>query len=220
MGNIGRRLGRWFAVTSVVAVGLFALSGRWTDPWLWTYTAVWSALVLYAMLVIDEDLAQERFHPPERGADSLSLGAIRLIALAHLVVGALDLGRWHWSVMPLGLRAAGVVGMVASFWLFFRAMTANRFFSTVVRIQTDRGHTVVDAGPYAVVRHPGYAGMIPAMPFSALALGSWPSLAIALVFSVLILRRVAFEDRYLQANLPGYTEYARRVRYRLIPGAW
>ena len=217
---MGRRLGRWFVGTSIVTVGLFALAGRWTDPWLWTYTAVWSALLLYALLLIDEDLAKERFHPPNRGADRLSLGAIRLIALAHLVVGAVDVGRWHWSAMPLGLRAVGVVGMVASFWLFFRAMMANRFFSSVVRIQTDRGHRVVDAGPYAVVRHPGYAGMIPVMPFSALALGSWPSLAIALVYSALILRRLVFEDRYLHANLPGYTEYARRVPHRLIPGGW
>jgi protein-S-isoprenylcysteine O-methyltransferase Ste14 len=217
---MARRLGRWFTATSVMALGLFALAGRWTDPWLWTYIAVWSALVLYAMLTIDEDLAKERFHPPNRGADNLSLGAIRLIAVAHLAIGAVDLGRWHWSAMPLGLRAAGLVGLVISFTLFFRAMSVNRFFSTVVRIQTERGHRLVDSGPYSVVRHPGYAGMILTMPFSALALGSWPSLAIALVYSGLVLRRVVFEDRYLQANLPGYIEYVRRVPYRLIPGGW
>jgi protein-S-isoprenylcysteine O-methyltransferase Ste14 len=215
-----KRLRRWVLASTLLTVFLFAVAGRWQDPWLWTYAAVWAVLVLYAMVVIDEDLAQERFHPPNNGADSLSLAAVRLIALAHLVVGALDLGRWHWSAMPVGLRAAGVVGLILCFTLFFRAMTVNRFFSPVVRIQTDRGHRVIDAGPYAIVRHPGYAGLIPAVPCSALILGSWPSLIIALVFSGLIFRRVIFEDQFLRTNLPGYSEYARRVPYRLLPGIW
>lgn len=99
-------------------------------------------------------------------------------------------------------------------------MRENRFFSAVVRIQDDRGHRVVDSGPYAVVRHPGYAGMIVGIPASGLALGSWVGCAIALGYSALILRRVSFEDRFLQRNLAGYTDYAARVRSRVIPGVW
>jgi protein-S-isoprenylcysteine O-methyltransferase Ste14 len=110
--------------------------------------------------------------------------------------------------------------MSASAVLVFRSMLTNRFFSAVVRIQSDRGHHVVDVGPYAIVRHPGYAGMIPVMPASALALGSWLSFAIALVYSALIFRRVLFEDAFLQKNLTGYADYARRVPYRLIPGTF
>jgi len=90
----------------------------------------------------------------------------------------------------------------------------------VVRIQEDRGHRLVDTGPYAVIRHPGYAGMISAIPLGALALGSWLAVAVALLYSILIWRRVRFEDRFLQENLAGYEAYTRRVRYRLVPGVW
>jgi protein-S-isoprenylcysteine O-methyltransferase Ste14 len=113
-----------------------------------------------------------------------------------------------------------MVGMAAAFMVMFGAMRANRFFSPVVRIQTDRGHHVIDTGPYAHVRHPGYAGMIPSMPFSALALGSWAAFAISLVYVGMIVRRVLFEDAFLHEHLAGYREYAQRVRYRLLPGVW
>lgn len=215
-----KRLRRCFLAISVVALGLLALSGRWADPWMWTYIAIWAGLGAYAMVVLDDDLARERFKPPTPGADRIPLRIIRLVALAHLIVGALDSGRWHLLPVPDGVRVAGMVGMAAAFLVMFRAMRANRFFSAVVRIQTDRGHHVVDTGPYAHVRHPGYAGMIPSMPFSALALGSWAAFAISLVYVGLILRRVRFEDAYLHEHLVGYREYAQRVRYRLLPGVW
>jgi protein-S-isoprenylcysteine O-methyltransferase Ste14 len=215
-----KKLARWAAVNVAVGGGLFAISGLWQDPWMWAYVMTFSVPCLYAMLSIDEDLARERFHPPEASADRLPLQAIRLFALAHLIIGALDAGRWHVSHVPDAVRIVGLIGMLIAFMLFFRAMVANRFFSAVVRIQRDRGHRVVDQGPYAVVRHPGYAGMILAMPFSALALGSWLSLATALVLSAMTFRRVLFEDAFLRANLEGYAAYAGRVRYRLIPGVW
>ncbi|HXG56734.1 MAG TPA: isoprenylcysteine carboxylmethyltransferase family protein, partial [Vicinamibacterales bacterium] len=93
-------------------------------------------------------------------------------------------------------------------------------FSSVVRIQEDRGHRLVDTGPYALIRHPGYAGMIPSIPLGALALGSWLAFVVALAYSLLILRRVRFEDGFLQRNLAGYEAYTHRVRYRLVPGVW
>jgi protein-S-isoprenylcysteine O-methyltransferase Ste14 len=106
------------------------------------------------------------------------------------------------------------------FGLFYSAMRQNRFFSAVVRVQNDRGHHVVDQGLYSVVRHPGYAGMMLGMPFSGLALGSWRAAAIGLLLSVLIMRRVMFEDAFLQKNLVGYADYVKRVRHRVIPGVW
>ncbi len=215
-----RRLGRWALATIIVGAGLFALAGTWRDPWLWALVVVFSAVALHALTSIDEDLARERFNPPSQGADRLSLRMIRIIALAHLVVGALDGGRWHWTTVPAPLRVAGIVGFGLSFVLVVYAMRANRFFSAVVRVQTDRGHHVVESGPYGVVRHPGYAGMIPAVPFCGLALGSWLAVGIALIYSAFIVRRVIFEDRFLQTNLNGYPEYAARVRHRLVPGAW
>jgi protein-S-isoprenylcysteine O-methyltransferase Ste14 len=205
---------------SLAAVLILGLSGRWLDPWLWAYIGVLSACGLYATLRLSDDLARERFRPPEPGADRDALKAIRLIALSHVIVGVLDTGRWHFTAVPEALRVAGLVGFALAFSLVLRAMMVNRFFSAVVRIQRDRGHQVVDQGPYAIVRHPGYVGMIAAGPFSGLALGSWIGFAIATTYSLLMLRRVVFEDAFLRNNLEGYPSYADRVRYRLIPGVW
>jgi protein-S-isoprenylcysteine O-methyltransferase Ste14 len=196
------------------------LSGAWRDPWLWTYVAVCAVAAGYALLTIDEDLARERFHPPAAGADRVALGFIRVAAISHLAVGALDSGRWHLAPVSPALRVVGLFFLAAMLALFYGAMRTNRFFSAVVRIQDDRGHRVVDRGLYSMVRHPGYAGLILGIPSSGLALGSWLSAAIGLVMSALILRRVLFEDAFLRANLEGYPAYAARVPHRLIPGLW
>jgi protein-S-isoprenylcysteine O-methyltransferase Ste14 len=216
-----KRLRRWSLTSLSVGGGIFLLAGTWRDPWLWSYAVVWSALVLYATFSIDEDLAHERFHPPTPGADGVALHFVRIAALAHIVIGALDVGRWHLTAsVPAPLRACALGALAVTFGLFFRAMRENRFFSSVVRVQSDRGHRVVDTGPYAVVRHPGYAGMLLGMPFSGLALGSFVAMAIGAVLSLLILRRVVFEDGFLRKHLNGYASYADRVRYRVIPGVW
>ena len=211
----------WLFATAGLNTLVLALSGGWGNPWLWAYCVVWSATVTYGVLGIDADLARERFNPPTRGADRAALGFIRLLGLTHLVVGALDAGRWHLTVpVPSTIRGAALVGMGISMWVVFRSMHENRYFSSVVRVQHDRGHQVVETGPYALVRHPGYAGMLAAMPFSGLAMGSWVGFAVALGYSVLIIRRVLFEDAFLQRHLNGYTAYAQRVTHRLIPGTW
>ena len=119
-----------------------------------------------------------------------------------------------------GLRAVALAMMAVTLGMFFRSMHENRFFSSVVRVQNERGHRVVDSGPYSIVRHPGYAGLIWAIPFSGLALGSWLAAALGLIMSGLILRRVLFEDAFLTKNLEGYVAYSGRVRHRLIPGVW
>lgn len=220
MSNSVARLRRWALISIGIAGTLFAVAGEWRDGWLWAYALTIAAIALYPTVSLDDDLARERFHPPDPGADRTSLLAIRLIALAHIVIGALDGGRWHVSNVPDPVRLFGLCGMALSMLLVFRAMMTNRFFSAVVRIQRDRGHRVIDQGVYGIIRHPGYAGMIPTMPFSALALGSWIAFAIAVGYSVLMLRRVLFEDAFLRAHLEGYREYTERVRYRLIPGVW
>jgi protein-S-isoprenylcysteine O-methyltransferase Ste14 len=218
---MSKALKRWVLATVPVTIVLFALAGTWRDPWLWAYTITWSVMALYAMLSIDEDLAKERFHPPNQGADRVALGFVRVVALSHLVVGALDGTRWHLlGPVPGGLRAFAIIAVAATLGMFYRAMRENHFFSAVVRVQGDRGHRVVDTGPYSIVRHPGYAGLILAVPFSGLALGSWIAAAIGLAMSALILRRVLFEDAFLTRNLEGYAEYRARVRHRLIPSIW
>jgi protein-S-isoprenylcysteine O-methyltransferase Ste14 len=215
-----KRFLRWCLVGVVVGGGLLLISGAWSDRWLWTYIAVLMALFFYGLMGLDDDLARERFSPPTKGADRIALGFVQLIGVAHLVVGALDVGRWHLAPVAPGIRALSLVGVAVTGVVVFYAMHSNRFFSSVVRIQDDRGHHVIDQGPYSIVRHPGYAGMIPFMAFSGLALGSWLSFGFGVVYAALILRRVMFEDTFLQTNLAGYREYVQRVRYRLVPGVW
>lgn len=215
-----KRLIRWGLAVSLFAGLLFALAGTWRDPWLWACAVLWAGTTLYAITGVDDDLLRERFRPPTSGADSVALGFVRAVALALIVLGPLDSGRWHLAPVAPPVRAMGLAAMTAGLLMFFRAMHENRFFSAVVRLQTDRGHHVVDSGPYSVVRHPGYAGMLVAMPGAGLALGSTISFALGVVLSLMIVRRVRFEDAFLRRNLEGYAEYAARVRQRLVPRVW
>jgi protein-S-isoprenylcysteine O-methyltransferase Ste14 len=218
---MAKRLERWLLATILIGGLIFVFAGTWRDPWLWAYVAVWSASGAYGLLSLDEDVAKERFRPPTAGEDRLALRILRVVALSHIVVGALDTGRWHLTAsVPAGVRALAMTGMAAGVCMFYRAMHENRFFSAVVRVQDERGHRLIDSGPYSIVRHPGYAGLILVPPFSGLALGSWLAVAVGLVMSALVLRRVLFEDSFLSKNLAGYAAYTRRVPHRLIPGLW
>lgn len=215
------RVARGLMVSGALGAIVLGLSGRWRDPLMWGYVVAVAACAIYAVFSLSPELAQERFRPPSSGADATALVFIRLLGFGHLVIGALDAGRWHLvAAVPGAVRAVALPVMTAAFLFIFRAMRENRFFSAVVRIQSDRGHQVIDTGPYSLVRHPGYAGMIVGISASGLALGSWIGFALALGYSALIARRVSFEDRFLQRGLPGYADYARRVPYRLIPGVW
>lgn len=216
-----KRMKRWLLATFVVATLIFGLAGTWRDPWLWVYVGVWSGCAAYALLSMDEDLAKERFRPPTAGADRIALQFMRVVALVHISVGALDAGRWHLtSPIPAGVRALAMIAMAAGLLMFYRAMRENKFFSAVVRVQDDRGHRVIDSGPYGVVRHPGYAGLILVPPFSGLALGSLAAVAVGLVMSALVVKRVLLEDSFLRQHLDGYSDYTQRVPRRLIPGVW
>jgi protein-S-isoprenylcysteine O-methyltransferase Ste14 len=205
---------------SIITGLVFALAGTWRDPWLWACAVLWAGTTLYAITGVGDDLLKERFRPPDSGADAVALALVRVFAVALIVLGALDSGRWQLAPVAPALRAAGLAGMTAGFLMFFRAMHENRFFSAVVRVQRDRGHRVVDSGPYAVVRHPGYAGMFVAMPCAGLALGSVISFALGVALSLMVIRRVLFEDAFLRGRLEGYADYAARVPHRLVPGVW
>ena len=140
---------------------------------------------------------------------------------AQGVVAALDVGRFHWSdSVPLAVQVTAFLAMAAALAVLIWAESVNRFFSPVIRIQTERGHHVITSGPYRYLRHPGYA----AAPFlfvgAGLALGSWLAALIGLLLVIPILRRTAQEDRILHEQLEGYPAYAQKVRYRLFPGVW
>jgi len=121
---------------------------------------------------------------------------------------------------PPALQPVALVGYTAGMALAVWAMVSNRFFSPVIRIQHERGHTLVTAGPYRFVRHPGYVGAIVAMLCGGIVLGSWWALVPLAPFGILVLRRTVMEDRMLREQLAGYAGYAAQVRYRLLPGLW
>jgi protein-S-isoprenylcysteine O-methyltransferase Ste14 len=137
-----------------------------------------------------------------------------------VIVAGLD-HRYGWSpVFPLWITVTGFILITLGYAFATWALAENRFFSSVVRIQMDRGHVVCDTGPYRFVRHPGYAGNIPPLLGIVLAFGSlWTLIPVAAALIITVIR-TGLEDQALQEELPGYREYTQRVRYRLIPGIY
>jgi protein-S-isoprenylcysteine O-methyltransferase Ste14 len=142
------------------------------------------------------------------------------VSFPLVIVAGLD-HRFGWSpVFPLWLIVLGFLLISIGYAFAAWALAENRFFSSMVRIQVDRGHVVCDSGPYRIVRHPGYAGNLLALPGMVLALSSMWTLILAAVALIIAVIRTVLEDQTLQDELPGYRDYARRVRYRLIPGIY
>jgi protein-S-isoprenylcysteine O-methyltransferase Ste14 len=140
--------------------------------------------------------------------------------VAVYAVAGLDAGRYGWSSMPGWLWLVGLALFLLGMALFSRAMGENPFFEKTVRIQEERGHRVVETGPYRLVRHPGYLGFVGWILSTPLLLGSWWAFVPTLLSIAGMMVRTAFEDRTLKAELPGYAEYANHTRYRLVPGLW
>jgi len=201
---------------------LFGSAGRWDLPFFWAYVGVNAALWLVGFFMADPALQQERWHPAVRNREFWLIVLVGLpLYLAHLIIAGLDAGRFHWSDhVSRGAQIVGLPVLAASWGLAAWAVVVNRFFSPVVRIQTERGHELITAGPYRYVRHPGYAGVIVGFLSGPVVLGSWWALAPTIPLVLLILRRAITEDRFLRAELIGYADYAKRVRYRLVPGVW
>jgi protein-S-isoprenylcysteine O-methyltransferase Ste14 len=209
------------ALTVVMAAVLFGCAGRWDVPQFWAYLCVWAAAVLAGTLVADPTLAKERWRPGPGGKDYLTARVFLVHWLAQLVVGGLDVGRFHWSDdVPWAVVVVGLVMLVAGLAVQVWAVAVNRFFSSVIRIQTDRGHQLVTSGPYRFVRHPAYAAAPLVMIGGGLALGSWLATLIGALIVPGLVRRTAMEDRTLREQLEGYADYAQKVRYRLAPGIW
>jgi protein-S-isoprenylcysteine O-methyltransferase Ste14 len=204
-----------------VAVALFASAGTFAVPAFWVYLAIMAAVFVASLAMLDPELLQERMHPGGQ-KPPLGLKLFAVVLLVHFIVAGLDRGRLHLSdSVPPWLQAVALAVLAATYVLVLWAMRVNRFFSSVVRIQSDRGQFVVSSGPYAVIRHPGYLAGILIIVASGIALGSWLAAALLIVASLpFLLYRAVTEDRVLLAQLPGYREYAARVRWRLLPGLW
>ncbi len=205
---------------------LAAWDFRWWQAW------VFAVFILAAGIV--SRLLAERRHPgllAERASSGTAENAkswdrilAPLMALSTsfpiVIVAGLD-HRFGWSpAFPLWLSRLGLVLIALGYALGSWALIENRFFSGTVRIQTERGHSVCDTGPYRLMRHPGYAGNVIPLPGFILAFSSvWTAIP-AIIGLVIVVARTALEDKTLQEELPGYRDYARRTRYRLIPGLW
>ncbi len=209
------------AFFALAAVALFAAVGTVAILTYWVYLAIFAAVFVASFLWLDPDLARERMRPGGK-KPPLALRLFSGVLFAHWIIAGLDHGRFHWSdTIAARLQWTALIALAAGYAFCFWAMRANRFFSSIVRIQNDRGQVVITTGPYVFIRHPGYLAGIVIVVASGPALDSWIAAA-SLVVSTLpfLLYRTATEDRVLLAELPGYRNYAERVRWRLLPGIW
>src|SRR5207249_3290303 len=147
-------------------------------------------------------------------------GVANVFFLAWLIVMPLDAVRFHWSHVPGWLQVVGAILLLCSFYLFFLTFRENAYLSPAVRVQTERGQTVISTGPYQYVRHPMYATAIIFLVGTTLLLGSWYGFVIGLILVIGIAFRAVQEERALQAELPGYDAYLAQVKYHLIPYVW
>jgi protein-S-isoprenylcysteine O-methyltransferase Ste14 len=211
----------------VIALALFLPAGTIFWPAGWAYLILFFggnlALALW-LLRYNPDLLQERMTGfGKRGEptwDKVFLVALEMFFLAWFVLMGFDAMRFRWSQMPGWLQVAGALLLLVSFYLFFLTFRENPYLSPAVRVQTERGQTVISTGPYRYVRHPMYAAVIPFTAGTALLLGSWYGLLMGLIFVVGIAFRAVQEERVLRAELPGYAEYMAQVKYRFIPHVW
>ncbi len=209
----------------IMAVALFWSAGRidWWGAWAALgVMAAWIAATAVIVVWINPDLLPERLGP-RKGAKSWDLAIMGILGLAQLVryvVAGLD-QRFGWTGgLPLAAQAAALVVCVLGYALVVWATASNRYFSQIVRIQSERGQTVVRGGPYRYVRHPAYLGSIVYELAVPILLGSWWAYIASGLGAILLILRTVLEDRLLRAELPGYVDYARQVRHRLLPGIW
>lgn len=221
----GRLVVKLVAMVCLLALVLLLPAGDWFWPAGWCFVALYLVFAVPVgawLLRTNPDLLARRIDWTRRAPrawDRVLLAGLLPAFVAQYVVAGLDY-RWGWSAIPVSLRAAAFAVVAAFYGLLFLVLRENAFLSRVVEVNPQAGHRVVSTGPYRVVRHPMYAGYVLWVLASAIALGSLPALAPALLIAAGVVVRTVLEDRTLRAELPGYDEYAARVRWRLLPGVF
>ncbi|NKB68808.1 MAG: isoprenylcysteine carboxylmethyltransferase family protein [Candidatus Latescibacteria bacterium] len=214
-----------FHGVNIEAIGFFLAAGTFAVPRAWVYFAIhYTATCIGAAILWRwiPEVANMRSKPQKgtKAWDWVLLGVYLAALLGVAVVGGFEVGRYARPQLGSGYMGLGLFCYVAGFVLWYWAMLVNRHFETGVRVQLDRDHQVVDAGPYRWVRHPGYLSMVIGAWAGPLIYGSVYALIPAGVAVLTIVIRTQGEDRLLRQELAGYAAFADRIRYRLIPGLW
>ena len=220
--NIVKRVIQVILTLVIQMAILFLCAGTIRWPWAWGLLSVNVLILFINFLVLPKEVIEERGRKKEnvKKWDRVisGIGIIPFVGL-YAVAG---LDRRFYGSPELGdsVHLAAMLCYFLGSMLATWAMVNNKFFSTMVRLQTERGHTVAMGGPYRFVRHPGYLGFVVTMFAVPPAVGSLYGLIMSAASMVLFIVRTALEDRTLRAELVGYAEYANRVKYRLLPGIW
>lgn len=209
----------FFVVLTVITAGRL----DYWQGWIFNGLNIFFLLVTWVVLRDRKDLIKERLKPGKgmKKWDKAYYLISTPLFFVMFILSVLDAARFSWTLkIPFIVMVLGCVlysvGQILVLW----AKKANSFFSSVVRIQTDRNQTVCTDGPYRFVRHPGYLGGLIFTAATPLLLGSYAGLIPAALIMIPVLGRIYLEDKTLHAELPGYPDYARNVRYRLIPHIW
>jgi protein-S-isoprenylcysteine O-methyltransferase Ste14 len=210
----------WVAFLALVGGIIFVSAGRLDLPMVWGVLGVLAVFCMLMITSIDPALMRERMRPGAGNCDRLTRPATFVLLLGHWIIAGLDVGRFHWSPIPFEVQLAGLIGYAVAMAGAFWAIRANPFYSSAVRLQTDRGQRPITGGPYRFVRHPGYAATVFGMVSGGLALGSWIAMLPVVAVVALFVRRTLVEDRMLRTGLAGYADYANRVRFRLVAGVF
>jgi protein-S-isoprenylcysteine O-methyltransferase Ste14 len=212
---------------AVFAALLFVSAGTLLWPAGWAFLALFFGFALAIILWLarkEPELLAERMSSPMQSGqplwDKVFVVAVMVLFVAWLILMPLDAVRFGWSEVPGWLQILGALGVVLSFYTMFLTFRENAYLALVVKVQEERGQSVVSTGPYRYVRHPMYASTLLFFPGSALLLGSWWGLMFCTVLLGLLVWRIPLEERMLENGLDGYDEYERNVRYRLIPHVW
>ena len=212
----------WLAFMIAVMFGA-AATWDWARGWLFfgVYCLLTAVACVWLWVTNPEIFAARRkIQKGTKAWDQVLTVVIIITFVALVIVPALDDGRFHWAPQGDSIVVLGYLLFAPGFMGFAWAQSVNRNFEASVRIQTDRGHEVISSGPYAIVRHPGYAFAILMVIGMPLSMGSLYGLIPAGVLLLLVLIRTLGEDATLKAELPGYRDYAARVKQRWIPGVW
>jgi len=214
-----------FIAVLVLGTTLLLLAGRLSYWQAWAFCLVCFLLIVSISVAFgkDFDTIKERMKtgPGTKWWDKIFWAIYGPMNLAVVVTAGLDAGRFIWSPpIPLYVYIVGYLFFIFSASVHLWAIWSNKFYASTVRIQKERKQNVVDSGPYRYVRHPGYIGIMLMVLSMGLVLGSLWALLPALIVSVLLLIRTGLEDHALKNELPGYSEYTDRVKFRIVPGLW